>query len=185
MRRPNGWKANPQAIAAASKRIPFTGHEGLAVEQDGDTWLTPRWILDQLGPFDLDPCAAELNPTWVAPKCFTKSIDGLRCGWSGRVFMNPPFSNTAPWIRRHADHGEGISLVPASVESVIWREVVWRRAQAILLLHSRTRFANPDGSTTTGRPLRSVCLIGWTVEERIRLEAVPFAGVLLTSWKQI
>lgn len=22
-----------------------------------DEWYTPRWIIDELGPFDLDPCA--------------------------------------------------------------------------------------------------------------------------------
>jgi hypothetical protein len=24
--------------------------------------LTPRWIIDALGPFDLDPCAATVRP---------------------------------------------------------------------------------------------------------------------------
>ena len=23
-----------------------------------DNWYTPRWIIDALGPFDCDPCAA-------------------------------------------------------------------------------------------------------------------------------
>lgn len=52
------WKANPQAMAAVSKRSFIEPHPELSVIQDADTWLTPRWILDQLGKFDLDPCAA-------------------------------------------------------------------------------------------------------------------------------
>lgn len=26
-----------------------------------DEWYTPRWIIDTLGPFDLDPCNSWLN----------------------------------------------------------------------------------------------------------------------------
>lgn len=54
----------------------------------------------------------------------------------------------------------------------------------ILLLHGRTRFCNPDGSTTTGRPLRSIALIAWSDEDARILAATGFAGVLLTSWRQ-
>lgn len=184
LKRPLGRKANPQAMAAVSKRPAFGGSALLSEPVDGDTWLTPRWILDQLGYFDLDPCAAELSREWVCKKSFSVSDDGLRRGWSGRVFMNPPFSNTGPWLRRHADHANGISLVPASVESQVWREIVWKRADSILLLHGRTRFCNPDGSSTTGRPLRSVCLIAWTPDDGAVLEATTLAGVLIEAWKQ-
>lgn len=184
MKRPTGWAANPQAMAAVSKRLEFAGSDLLCTRVDGDTWLTPRWILDRLGAFDMDPCAADAQPQWVAPASFRKNEDGLVQPWRGRVFMNPPFSNTAPWLRKHSEHGQGISLVPASVESVVWREIVWPLASAVLLLHGRTRFANPDGSTTTGRPLRSVCLIGWNSIEADRLEACDFAGVLLRNWRQ-
>jgi phage N-6-adenine-methyltransferase len=171
-------------MAAASSRLQFTGTPELAAVVDGDTWLTPRYILDHLGKFDLDPCAASGNPEWCAQNFYTKTVDGLSIDWYGRVFMNPPFSNTAPWIRRHAEHGNGISLVPASVESRVWREIVWKQAHAILLLHGRTRFANPDGSATTGRPLRSIALIAWSSFDARILEDSPFAGVLLKSWNQ-
>lgn len=56
------FKPNPQAMARASASRLDPG--------DTDTWLTPRWILDTLGPFDLDPCAASEIPTWVAPRYF-------------------------------------------------------------------------------------------------------------------
>lgn len=187
MNRPTGWKPkpNPQAMAQISKRTEYTGHELLGNFADVDTWLTPRYLLDQLGAFDLDPCAAAQNPAWVAPRFYTKEHDGLRSEWSGRVFMNPPFSNTIPWIERHADHLLGISLVPFRGESQVWRRVVWKRAQAIFLIHGRMRFCNPDGSTTTGRPLGSVALISWTPEEVQTLERITVAGILLTSWKQV
>lgn len=152
--------------------------------EEPDTWLTPQWILSQLGNFDLDPCAATQNPTWTGTmNHFTEEEDGLAQAWDGRVFMNPPFSKTTNWIRKHADHGNGISLVPATVESIVWREVVWKKAKAIFLLHGRTRFCRPDGSTTTGRPLRSVCLIAWSYPDAVVLQKSTYAGVLLTEWR--
>lgn len=182
--RPSGWLRNPQAMASVSKRQEYDGHPDLGAPADPDTWLTPRYVLHELGSFDLDPCAAEQNPNWVAPRCFTKQDDGLTSGWFGRVFMNPPFSNTIPWIRRHSEYGRGISLVPTSIESKIWRECVWSKAPAVLMLHGRTRFCNPDGSSTGGRPLRPVALIAWSPEDAAILEASTLAGVLLKKWEQ-
>lgn len=177
------YETNPQAMAAVSARNSYTGAPELGVDVDRDTWLTPRYILLQLGDFDLDPCAAEASPTWVAPRYYTREVDGLSQDWGGdRVFMNPPFSKTALWLERHSRHGIGISLVPASVESVVWRKFVWPVAKAILLLHGRTRFCNPDGSATTGRPLRSIALIGWTDEDAHFLRHAGLAGVFLLGW---
>ena len=184
MKRPSGWVANPQAMAAVSERKQYMGDPALGSMVDGDTWLTPRFILSTLGAFDLDPCATPLAPGWTAPRGLTVEDDGLSAEWSGRVFMNPPFSNTGPWLRRHAEHGNGISLVPAAVESKVWREVVWLKARGILLLHGRTRFCNPDGSSTQGRPLRSVALIGWTLEDAQVLKLSPLAGVYVDAWQQ-
>lgn len=95
MKRPTGWAANPQAMASVSTRKEYTGHPDLGREVDPDTWLTPRWILECLGAFDLDPCAAESAPRWVgSARSFTKADNGLVLPWEGRVFMNPPFSST-------------------------------------------------------------------------------------------
>jgi len=185
--RPAEWKANPQALADLGRRTRdnYTGTPELrSHEADGDTWLTPRYILDHLGKFDLDPCAAESNPTWAAPNYFTKADDGLTIPWFGRVWCNPPFSDVRPWIIRHRNYFSGILLTTAGIESRIWREIVWPSAKAIYLLHGRTRFAKPDGSPTTGRPLRSIALIAWKDADAEILAAAPFAGVLLQSWKQ-
>lgn len=187
MNRSSGRIANPQVMASVSTRLAFTGSELLGKEVDGDTWLTPRFILQELGKFELDPCAADGTPHWVAPLSFQKRDDGLRQSWGKlRVFMNPPFSNTAPWLEKHSAHGIGISLVPASVESKVWRSHVWPKgkATAILLLHGRTRFCNPDGSTTTGRPLRSIALIAWDYNSAVSLQTASLAGIFLTEWGQ-
>lgn len=155
----------------------------LSRDVDGDTWLTPRWILDHLGGFDLDPCAFIGNPGWTgAAKYFTKADDGLAQEWSGRVFLNPPYSDLVPWMLRMCDHGHGTALIPAAIEGIVWRDRIWKACSAVLFLHGRTRFANPDGSTTTGRPLRSAALVSFGEEDKRILEAAPFAGVYIDRW---
>ena len=88
-------------MAALNARPEFGGIPELGRQVDGDTWLTPRFILDQLGWFDLDPCAAVEHPGYVGARhAYTKDDDGLRQEWKGRVFMNPPYSNVGPWLLR-------------------------------------------------------------------------------------
>jgi hypothetical protein len=52
---------------------------------------TPRWIIERLGPFDTDPCAADPRPWDCAKVNYTARQDGLARPWRGRVFLNPPF----------------------------------------------------------------------------------------------
>jgi len=71
-------------------------------EQDSDEKYTPNWILDLtqsvMGGIDLDP-AADPKHRVPAVRHFTKDDNGLEKGWSGKVFLNPPFSNTSDWVK--------------------------------------------------------------------------------------
>lgn len=51
--------------------------------QDGATnvWLTPRYILEALGPFDLDPASCPGYET--ARKHYYEADNGLYCDWDG------------------------------------------------------------------------------------------------------
>lgn len=52
-------------------------------ERRTDEWYTPRWVIDKLGDFDLDPCAPSRN-FYTAKKCYTKDDDGLSMPWLRR-----------------------------------------------------------------------------------------------------
>lgn len=55
-----------------------------------DDWITPKAIIDKLGPFDLDPCQCEPQPWSCAAKSYNFRDNGLTSHWEGRVWLNPP-----------------------------------------------------------------------------------------------
>ncbi|PWJ81516.1 DNA N-6-adenine-methyltransferase Dam [Pseudaminobacter salicylatoxidans] len=115
-----------------------------------ETWLTPPHVLDALGgadSFDLDPCAA-LNQPWpTARQHYTVEENGLIRPWRGRVWMNPPYSNSVigRWMGRMAEHGQGIALIFARTETQVFHETVWRGADALLFLEGRLHFHDAAG----------------------------------------
>jgi hypothetical protein len=73
-----------------------------------DVWLTPPYILDALGPFDLDPCSPVGRPWDTAAKHYTIEDDGLAQEWAGRVWLNPPYGpKMGLWLDRLAKHSGG------------------------------------------------------------------------------
>lgn len=109
--------------------------------------LTPKWLIDALGPFDLDPCAATDRPWDCARHNYVEDADGLSLPWHGLVWLNPPFDRylVGKWIQRLADHGNGIALVHARTEAE-WFRPIWRQADGILFLDKRLKFCRPDGT---------------------------------------
>lgn len=109
-----------------------------------DDYYTPRWIFDTMGiTFDLDvACPPEGSINVPAARYYTAADDGLAQPWEGRVWMNPPYSKTAPWVRRWLDHANGIALLPCVKESRwvhdLWAseaKVVWINADPIKFWH--------------------------------------------------
>ena len=70
--------------------------------------ITPRWLVDRLAPFDLDPAAADPRPWACAVTNW--STHGLERDWFGLVYLNPPFDRyeVGSWIAKLAAHGNGI-----------------------------------------------------------------------------
>lgn len=134
-------------------------------------WVTPRWILEPLGKFDLDPCTPHQMPWDTAEKRLTRSHDGLACNWFGRVWLNPPFDKRSRWnfLKRMAEHGNGIALIAASTEVKWFKEWVWGYATSILFLSERPYFHHPDGTKGKSNSGCSICLAGYGPRNDIAL----------------
>lgn len=112
-----------------------------------DEWLTPKYITDSLGEFDLDPCSPINRPWNTAKKHYTIEDDGLSKEWFGRVWCNPPYGNTATkWLRKMAFHRNGIVLIFARTETKMFFKYVWGRADSVLFIAGRVTFHKVDGS---------------------------------------
>ena len=116
-----------------------------------EEWLTPRFVIDALGPFDLDPCSPKERPWNTARRHFTEADDGLSRPWKGRVWLNPPYGpQTSIWLRKMVGHGDGIVLTFARTESAWFAESVWGMASGVLFLGRRLRFCTPGGEVSDG-----------------------------------
>lgn len=145
------------------------------------TWITPKWILDALGPFDLDPCAADPRPWDCAAHNYTE--DGLDREWWGRVWLNPPFHRyqVGDWIMRLAKHGSGIALLHVRPETE-WFEPVWHHARGILFLNDRLYFHYQDGRRAEANSGAPACLVAFDVDDLNALRVCGIAGRLVTQW---
>lgn len=109
--------------------------------------LTPKWILDPLGKFDLDPCASDPRPWDIATVNYTEADDGLALAWFGRPFLNPEFHRyrIANWLRRMATHNRGIALTHVRTETD-WFRIIRHSAAALFFLDRRVIFLDEFGN---------------------------------------
>ena len=144
--------------------------------------ITPKWIIDALGPFTTDPCAANPRPWDCALRNYTEN--GLMLPWLGRVWLNPPFNRyeVATWVRRLADHGNGIALLHARTEAR-WFEPVWDAAAAILFMADRIKFCRPDGSEQPANSGAPAVLAAFGRDNVDFLRASRIPGALVTLWR--
>lgn len=151
------------------------GHRGRT-----DDWITPKSIINALGPFDLDPCACKPQPWPTATTMWTLAENGWQREWYGRVWLNPPYGPVmGRWLDRLAEHGDGIALIFARTETAAFQKRCWARANAMLFLAGRINFHFPDGrraDKNAGGPSVLVAY-GDECERRIRECGIPGARV--------
>lgn len=106
-----------------------------ATESTTNTWLTPRWLIDALGEFDLDPCAAPEPRAWsCAKRNISRPDDGLAHEWSGRVWLNPPYGKEIePFMRRMSEHKKGLALTFMRSDSRWFQDFVLAKAAFLFL----------------------------------------------------
>lgn len=131
-------------MSAPTKTKGMGGHQSARMQKD--EWLTPPWILERLGCFDLDPCASVSRPWPTANDHLTINEDGLLQPWHGRVWCNPPYGqHTVMWLEKCFRHGNAIALIFARTETDMFFEYVWPFASALLFIRGRLHFYDIQG----------------------------------------
>ncbi|WGM31460.1 DNA N-6-adenine-methyltransferase [Brevundimonas sp. NIBR11] len=112
-----------------------------------DEWFTPPHVFAAMGVrFDLDVAHPNGLTTHV-PAARVLWADSLAQGWSGFVWMNPPFggrNGLEPWLAKFFDHDNGVALTPDRT-SAPWFGSAWERADAVMFT-PKIRFLRPDGT---------------------------------------
>lgn len=143
-----------------------------------DSWITPKWLTDRLGPFDLAPCACSPQPWQTASKMFTEAEDGLSRLWNGFVWCNPPYGKQAnDWLKRMAEHGNGIALIFARTETQMFFDNVWPHAKSVLFIKGRLTFFRPDGTKPKGNSGGPSVMIAYGNKAHNKLKTCVGLGV--------
>lgn len=151
-----------------------------------DEWYTPRWIIDALGPFDLDPCAPANRPYDIAPRFFTKEDDGLTQDWgTDRVWLNPPYSRILlrAFVEKLAHHNHGTALLVNRTDNLMFFEVIFPHAASMLFMRNRVKFIRPDGST--GNPFFGSVLIAFGPEDDTILRTAALSNTILGKYVKL
>ena len=96
----------------------------------GDSWATPKWLLQILFPDGhfFDPCPVN-------------GSGGLETDWPTDVpvYINPPFSDPLPWVRKASHHaGHVVLLLPLDPTTRWW---TYSGGFEIIIIGSRLHFS--------------------------------------------
>gem|GEM_PF-2354666 len=163
-----------------------------------DEWYTPQVYLDAagevMGGIDLDPASSELANQRVCAKEFYDNdpILGqttLSRPWFGRrLWLNPPYSNTAAWVEKWCASVEASGM--AQIESAIllvfantdtrWFQPLWKHW--LCFTDHRIRFERPDGSVGDAPPKGSVFAYAGPEPERFARVFSQFGAIVPPAW---
>ena len=139
--------------AAAKQRKHHVTHNSGCNE-----WYTPSHIIElarsAMGDIDLDPASCgTANIIVGATRYFTDVENGLNQTWSGRVWLNPPYSQglMAPFAEATATKFESEEFEQACVLVNNATETEWFHrlmdvASAVCFPRGRIKFQNEDSS---------------------------------------
>lgn len=152
--------------AIEEERKPYIIHNSGETE-----WFTPEYIVEAarkvMGGIDLDPASCEkANQTVKATRFFDASVDGLKQEWSGKVFLNPPYSQTEKFIQTlcNCEIEQAVIIVNNCTETQ-WFRSLTERASAIMFFTGRLRFVrSTDGISGPAMQGQAAVYIGNNVD---------------------
>lgn len=133
-----------------------------------DSWLTPLWIIKALGDdYDLDPCGFYYHRTakevWQYPKC------GLSNEWTGKVWLNPPYSDAKTWLNKMVKHRNGTVLIFART-GPLGKYI--KDCDHLFLFRKRIKFLNTNLIEAKYNPGADSMLMSWGEQDFSRLDGV-------------
>lgn len=146
-------------------------------------WLTPPDLVEELGPFDLDPCFGPPRP-WATARAHYGPDDalggGLSLPWYGMVWCNPPYDqHWEQWLARCSAHADAIALIFARTETAAFHRQVWNKADALFFFEGRLHFHFPDGRRAPNNSGAPSVLVAYGPKARWRLSGLRRKGAFI------
>jgi len=138
-------------------------------------WFTPPPLIEQLGPFDLDPCSPVERVFDTARVHYSRRENGLIQKWFGRVWLNPPYKELRTWLKKMSGHRVGIGLTFNRSDTEAFQRFVFPFADSLFFIEGRLRFYNSQGERGGRAPAPSV-LIGYTEEDSEKIAEMNYIG---------
>jgi len=100
-------------------------------------WWTPPAIIEaaraSMGGIDLDPAScAEAQETVRADRWIGLPDDGLAHPWSGKVWLNPPWSEPGRWCDYLLSQDVDAAVFLGPLSAANWVQRLWRDADAVV-----------------------------------------------------
>ena len=99
-----------------------------------DSYATPSWLMELFADW-YDPCPLNYSP----------EVDGLNLEWKDRTYVNPPYSNPLPWVKKAIEQnkqGKKIALLLKLDCSTQWFRLLQEANAHILFINERIKFNN-------------------------------------------
>lgn len=152
---PTGTQSDTQTNTTDQSDTDTTSDDA---REDSDAHATPVDLARALreavgGMFDVDPCSG-CEPIPIAETRYTIEDDGLAVDspWYGSVFINPPYSNPAPWLDktvRVIESGDAdyvVMLLPSYSTSTDYFQTHAPKADYLCTLDGRLTFHGSKNS---------------------------------------
>jgi phage N-6-adenine-methyltransferase len=112
-----------------------------------DEYGTPQSLFDHYNRIHQFTCdVASSEPLSKCKHYFTKEVDGLRQSWVGVCWLNPPYSDISPWVKKAYESAQQgaivVALLPAFTDTLWFHD--YASHGEIEILKGRLMFAHHD-----------------------------------------
>lgn len=180
-RKVDEFKASGQVVEDVEIKLPdvvVTNNVHVGKNSGDNEWYTPALYVDMartaMGGIDTDPATSEIaNRTIQAETIFTTKEDGRTQVWSGRVWLNPPYSqplmgdfSEAVSAKYESGEIEQACILVNNATETKWFQRMLLASSAVCFLRSRIKFLDQEGNPANS-PLQgqAVVYMGKNVSE--------------------